>query len=402
MTREQYLAQRKALMDEAQAAIDSEDLDTFNAKKEAVDALEEKYENFAKAQANMNAMKDNQPVLAAAIVKEGNEEKVMDKSNEVKDQKHVEAEARGKTLKANNAVTVGSSNIVLPKHTGSNINDGFNQVSSLIDRVDYEDLPGGESYTEPYEIAHGTGDYTTEGGAAAAAEPTFGYSQMNKAKVTAYSEHSEEVEKLPNANYAQKIIDGVSKATRRKITREILLGTGAANSLVGIFSTAVTTAHTTPGPIDASKDLALEKITNDTLDDIIFTYGGDEDVEDAAVLLLNKKDLKAFAQLRTADGKKFHDIKTDGNTGTIDGIPFIINSACKAISDAATTDGQFGMAYGPLSSYKLAVFSDLEVKRSDDVKFREGMIAHRGVTFIAGNVVRYNGFLRIKKKVVAG
>lgn len=384
-------------MQEAETALNEENLEVFDAKKEAVDELDEKYENLAKAQANMNAMKDIQPVLGAAKMKEGNGGQVLDNVNEVKDKKTIEIEARGTALKANNAVTVGSSNIVLPKHTGSNINDGFNQVSSLIDRVAYEDLPGGESYTESYEITHGTGDYTAEGVAAATAEPTFGYAPLNKSKITAYAEHSEEVEKLPNANYAERVISGVSKAVRRKITREILVGTGAANSLVGIFSTAVQTTSTPAGPINPTSDLGVSAISTTTLDDIIYAYGGDEDVEDAAVLILNKKDLAAFAKLRTSDGKKFHDIKTDGNTGTIDGVPFIINSVCKAISDTATTVGQFGMAYGPLSSYKLAVFSDLEVKRSDDVKFKEGMIAHRGVTFIAGNVVRYNGFLRVKK-----
>ena len=56
------------------------------------------------------------------------------------------------------------------------------------------------------------------------------------------------------------------------------------------------------------------------------------------------------------------------------------------------------MAYGPLSNYELATFSETEVKRSTDSKFKEGMIAHRGVVFVGGNVAAHNGFLRIKKK----
>ncbi|MBR0059917.1 MAG: phage major capsid protein, partial [Selenomonadaceae bacterium] len=59
--------------------------------------------------------------------------------------------------------------------------------------------------------------------------------------------------------------------------------------------------------------------------------------------------------------------------------------------------GDYCMAYGSLSNYLLAEFSPMEVKRSDDYKFREGMAAFRGNCFFGGNVVRRNGFLRIKK-----
>ena len=55
------------------------------------------------------------------------------------------------------------------------------------------------------------------------------------------------------------------------------------------------------------------------------------------------------------------------------------------------------MAYGNLKNYQLTIFSDIDVKRSTDYKFKEGMIANRGVVFAGGNVVSYNGFLRIKK-----
>jgi hypothetical protein len=55
------------------------------------------------------------------------------------------------------------------------------------------------------------------------------------------------------------------------------------------------------------------------------------------------------------------------------------------------------MAYGPLSNYRLVVFSNMDVRRSDDYKFKQGMIAHRSSVFVGGNVVSKNGFLRVKK-----
>lgn len=300
------------------------------------------------------------------------------------------SEKRGQALMENRAVTVGSGNVVLPKHSATDIRPTFNEVSTLIDRISSKTLKGGESYQQPYIKSYGEGDYTTEGNDYNTSETTFGYADITKAKVTAYSEDTEELQKLPAADYDAEVMKGITVATRKKLTREILIGTGATNRLAGIFSAAATA-------IDSATDLEISAIDASTLDEIIYSYGGDEDVEDAAVLILNKLDLKAFAKLRTSDGKKVYNVVSQGNSGTIDGVPFIINSACKAVSDAKTTAGQYNMAYGPLSNYQLTIFSDMDVQRSTDFKFKQGMIAHRGSVFAGGNVISKNGFLRVKK-----
>lgn len=300
------------------------------------------------------------------------------------------SEKRGQALMEKRAVTVGSGNVVLPKHSATDIRPTFNEVSTLIDRVSSKTLKGGESYQQPYIKSYGEGDYTTEGNDYNTSETTFGYADITKAKVTAYSEDTEELQKLPAADYDAEVMKGITVATRKKLTREILIGTGATNRLAGIFSAAATA-------IDSATDLEISAIDASTLDEIIYSYGGDEDVEDAAVLILNKLDLKAFAKLRTSDGKKVYNVVSQGNSGTIDGVPFIINSACKAVSDAKTTAGQYSMAYGPLSNYQLTIFSDMDVQRSTDFKFKQGMIAHRGSVFAGGNVISKNGFLRVKK-----
>jgi HK97 family phage major capsid protein len=298
------------------------------------------------------------------------------------------AEKRGKALKENRSVTVGASSVILPQHQATDINPTFNEVSSLIDRVNIKPLIGGESFKQAYIKGYGDGDYTAEGADYAGAEPVFGYADINKTKVTAYAEDTEELAKLPAVDYDQEVMKGISIASRKKITREILVGDGATGHFVGIFSDKATA-------IAPDTDKELSKIDETTLDEIVYSYGGDEDVEDVAVLILNKMDLKAFATLRNPDGKKVYDVKPNGNVGTIDGVPYIINSACKSIAKA--TAGQYCMAYGPLSNYTMAIFSDLDVQRSTDYKFKQGMIAHKGSVFVGGNVTSYNGFLRIKK-----
>lgn len=301
-----------------------------------------------------------------------------------------ESEKRGKALKENRSVTVASVGILLTKHQATDIRPTFNEVSSLIDRVSTKTLLGGESYEQPYVKGYGIGDNTAEGADYADAEPIFDKATITKTKVTAYAEDSEEIVKLAAADYDGEVIKGITIASRKKVTRDILVGTGAANHMSGIFSVTATA-------IDIATDLVITVIDEDTLSEIVYSFGGDEEVEDAGVLILNKMDLKAFVQLRNAQGVKIHTVTGNGNVGTIDGIPFLINSACKAVSKVATLTGDYCMAYGPLSNYLVTIFSDMDVQRSTDYKFKQGMIAHKGVIFAGGNVVSKNGFLRVKK-----
>lgn len=299
-----------------------------------------------------------------------------------------DAEKRGRDLKEGRSITVASSNLVVPKHVSSEIKEGFNEVAhSLIDGVDMVDFMGGDSYKIPYMAGYGLADYSGEGADYTMTDPTFGYSEMNKAKLSAYSEISREAEKLPNANYEQKVIQGCSIALRKKLGREILVGDGATGHITGIFNSSVITAS----------PLAISAIDKETLDDIVYSYGGDEDVEGFATLILNKADLAAFAKLETAKGLKPYVIKNFGNFGFINEIPFVISSACSAISDSATVAGAKLMAYGNLKNYCLARFSDVEIEKSYEYRFKQGMTAYRGDLMCAGNVVLLNGFRVITK-----
>lgn len=300
-------------------------------------------------------------------------------------------EERGLELLNKRNVTIASTGVIVPDYQATEIKPGFNEISTIIDNVDIKVFNGGESFKQPYVAGYGTAAYETEGGASVSnVDPVFGYATVSKSKIVAYTEDTEELVKLPAANFDAEVVKGITIACRKKIGKEILIGDGTTGHFVGIFDDGATA-------IDASTDISIAEIGEDTLDTIIYSFGGDENVEGTSVLILNKQDLKAFAMLRTSEGRKIHEVISKGNFGTIDGVPFIINSACKAVSAAGTLSGDYAMAYGPLVNYTMAVFSDLTVSRSTDYKFKEGMIAHRGVVFAGGNVTAYNGFLRVKK-----
>lgn len=298
-------------------------------------------------------------------------------------------EERAKALREGRSITTGNSTILLKKDQQKTINGTFNPVSSIIDLVNFKNMNGGESYEVPYVDSYGEGNYTAQGAAASTTETKFKYAAINKTKVTAYQEVPEEIKKLADIDYTSEIETGLEKATRKKLAKEILVGDGSSGHLVGIFSSNATA-------IDSATDLEIDAIENTTLDDIVYSYGGDEETEGDAVLILNKKDLAAFAKLRDSNGNRIHEIRRMGATGTIDEIPYVINSACVALADASAND--YMMAYGSLQSYDMVAFSDLETNESRDYKFKEGLISYKTQAYMGGNVVAKNAFLRIKKK----
>lgn len=399
MTREELLnlnekdlkARLKAIRQESQTAA-GEALDALVEEADIIDSIMKDIANRRKL-AGMAAEEEMSPNPGEG--KEGEEGDVKNKARE----------ERGKSLKAGNTVkynsksalmvrnALSSSQTVMPQHTATDLKPTFNDVSSLVDRVKIIPLNGGESYKRGYVKSYGDGaDYTAEKGEYNETEPEFGYAEIKKEKITAYTEEPEEMVKLPAADYDSVVEDSVVRTIRKFCSRQILIGDGASGHFKGIFYKPTSSSDDI---IERATDLSLTAIDDATLDEIIYSFGGDEEVEDLAVLILNKKDLKAFAKLRDKQGRKVYTIVNHGNTGSIDGVPFIINSACKAITDTQTTTDDYCMAYGPLSNYEMAIFSDIDAKKSTDFKFKTGQIAYRADIYAGGNVAAHNGFLRV-------
>jgi len=332
------------------------------------------------------------------------------KSDEEKRDKQDETkwEQRGADLKAKKpvefaldevpelrAVTIGGGTLINETKYKRTLNPTFNEVSRVIDTVNAVPLIGGEAYEAGFEISVGEGDYTTEDGNYTETDPVFGYVSIGKAKITAYTEMTDEAMKLPNVDYQSRVRASIVKALRKKISKQILVGAGGANAITGIFNAPANV-------IPVATDLEITAIDADTLDNIVINYGGDEEVEGIGYLVLNKKDLAAFAAVRDANGRKLYKIKTQGNTGTISSdesfeVPFIINSACPPLSAATTPDDTYCMAYGMMMGYEMPIFSALTVEESRDFKFRTGHVAYRGSVWAGGNVAMYKGFIRVKK-----
>lgn len=317
--------------------------------------------------------------------KKVNEEEKRAKVNE-------ELEQRAKTLKNGGTIKLENRSIALSSTAtatvaSDEINPAFEQVGTLDKLVNTTRLNGGESYKKPFVKTIGEGGITAEGGNYTDAEPTFGYADINKIKITAYAEIPEEVEKLPAADYVREVEGSVKGALRKKIIGQILNGTGSGQ-FVGIVNASTDI-------IDANQTKVVAAIDENTLDNIIFDYGGDEDVEGDAMLILNKLTLKEFAKVKGSDKRRAYDIVVKGNTGTINGIPFVCTS--KLAAYGVVDNGVPYIIYGKTKGYELTEFSDIEVAKSKDYKFKQGQLAFRASQFVGGSPAMYNGFMKIIK-----
>lgn len=408
LTRKEYVEQRKALVAEAEAYATEGSKEKFEEVKAKIEALDQEYEAAIAARANARALQDELKALQSRAIGV-DEPAVVPGDGQVIDAMqpgkariitrwgvHASAE-RGKALKAMNAVKLTSEGVLVPTRYGTDLTPTWNEVSSIIDLVRIFPRIGGEAFERSYVRGYGEGQEVLDDANYHESDTVFGFVRIGKSKATVYTEEDEGVLKLPDIDYDAEIVNGVRIALRKRIARQILHGPGTANRLTGIFASNYSSGDTKAGAIDPATDLPLAAINDGTLDEIVFSYGGEEDVESGAALILNKQDLKAFAKLRDGSSNRIHTISYNGNTGLIDGVPFIINSACGVLSGADTTANTYCMAYGHLSNYGLAIFSDIDIQRSTDYKFRSGQVAHRGSVYVGGNVIKWNGFVRVKK-----
>lgn len=367
----------------------NEETDERSLLKGAIDNLEKRSLDLSKAK---------------EIEKPKKEERKMDEKELI--------EQRAKDLKEGKAVRIAFDNgeqrsvsvsggtILAPKKYKNEISEGFNEVSGMVDMLNTVPLNGGESYYVAFEKGYGEGDYTTEDGEYKEIDVETDYVETGRAKVTSYVEVTKEVKKLPSANYLALISKRVTSAIKKKIGAQSIIGAGTTNTIKGIYNAD---EKVMPTDTENTSDIELAGIDKDTLNEITFAYGGNEDVEAPQTLILSKDDLKEFAKVKTSDDKFVYSITKNGANGTIsykDGglaVPFVINSACNSISSEKTAKGKYTMVYGSLMDFELPVFSDLEVQESTDYQFKKGMICYRADAIIGGTVSKYNGFVRVKK-----
>ena len=295
------------------------------------------------------------------------------------------------------SLTLMSGEIAQPTRV-SGINPPPTEVSDIISMVSVVDANGMGSDEVAYDIpdALTAGMMNDDGTATADSVQSPKIAKITPTLITTLGFISRRIQRTTPLNYQSRTSEAALRALRKKISRLIVAGdpTAAIPEITGILKAAA---------IQATSDIEIKAIGADTLRKVALAYGGDDAIEGGGVLLLNKKDLIAFGDVRGTNEKKaIYEFAFDPGsttTGTIKegglAVRFCINNALPALADASV--GDYTMTYGKPLAYQLDLFGPYSVEVSNDYKFAEGLLAVMGEVMVGGNVITYNGFLRTKK-----
>jgi HK97 family phage major capsid protein len=289
------------------------------------------------------------------------------------------------------AALVSSGKLATPTAV-SGINDTVGaKHSSIIDLVKIVDCGGMGSNKVAYidTDADAAAEHT-EGSAATAKEATFGYVEITPKTLATYAQISEQAKNQTPLQYEAKVQEQALISLRKAAVKLVIskLKASALNKTV-----------------DASVSSAKKGVLDEnTLTDFLLEYGGDESVVGEAVLFLNKKDLRAIGKIRgTQDKKKVYEIVPDGsnpNVGIIkDGglsVKYCICSELAACVDTVQGSAAIPtMFYGNPQCLELDLFTDYQVKVSEEFAFTSLMDTILGSVSLGADVVAKNGFVSL-------
>lgn len=310
-------------------------------------------------------------------------------------EKRAQAFANSGRMKIGNeearAVLVSGGKIATPTEVNGEIKEGFNGVSSIVDQVNAVDAEGMGAYLVPYEVSDAEAAETEEGGEYNESDPEFDFVEVSPTTITVISYISKQVKKQTPVKYEEKVKSSALKALRKKASSMIVNAVKAST-------------------LAAIKEVDTAKIDEKTLRNLALAYGGDENVAGNAVLYLNKTDLVAFGDVRGSNEKKaVYEIIPDTsnpNTGIIkDGglsVKYCINKNCAAISTATRgAEAIKTMMYGNPLNVDLALFSDYEVKVSEDFKINKGLLTIVGDAEVGAALTVKDGFVVLTLKATA-
>ena len=358
--------------DETELKAAGEELDELNAKKAE---LEKELEEVNAAIAELDKpAEEEQPQRSKLNFMKKEERGVKTMNLEERNaaaQKFVETRRTAYGTEETRAVLVSSGKIATPTEVDGIYDNGFVGVSSIIDLVRVVNCEGMGSNKIAYEVNGSTADNQTEGSAAASSDPTFDFVTITPTSVAVLSSISKQAKKQSPLQYEAKVKESAMVGLRKKAA--------AIVTEKAVASTLLTT-------------LNVSALDQNAIRDIVLSYGGDEGVEGAAYLFLNKADLITLGKVRgTQEKKAVFEITPDANpnTGTIKDGGTIVRYCLNKNLTAGT------MLYGNPKNIELDLFSNYEIRVSEDFYFDKLMDAIRGDVELGADVIVKDGLVKV-------
>ena len=362
-------AKNEASEDEAELKATSDEIDAIKAK------IAEKQAEIAELEAQLAELDKPKDGEGSEGQRKMNFMKKEERNNMTMQEREERAKKfmAGGTMKISGeevrAMLVSSGKIATPTEV-KGINELQNEVSSIIDMVLVEDCEGMGSNKIAYEYTAPKGGVTVEGESYAEGETVVDFVTTTPQTVTTIAYISKQVRKQSPLKYEEKVKRNALVALRKKMSEIVVTKLKASSLCV---------------------KMSLDKLDEKSVRKIALAYGGDENVEGNAIMLLNKNTLTALGDIRgTSEKRAVLEITPNAsnpNVGIIkDGglsVQYVLNSNME--------DGE--LIFGQPKKGELDLFSDYEVTVSEDFKFDKGLLAIRGDVEADFAVVFKDGFI---------
>lgn len=275
------------------------------------------------------------------------------------------------TTEETRAVLVSSGNIATPTEVSGINENGFAGVSSIIDLVKVVNCEGMGKNRVAYTKTDAAAAAHTEGAAAGGTGVTFGFVDITAESIAIIDGISKQTKKQSPLQYEAKVKEKAMLALRKEAAR-IVTEKVLASDLV--------------------KTQTIAALNENAIRDMVLDYGGDEGIEGAAYLFLNKADLVTLGKVRGTTEKKavFEIIPDDNpNAGTIKDGGTIVKYCINKNLTAGT------LLYGQPQNIELDLFSAYEIAVSEDFAFDKLMDTIRGDVELGAEVVAQHGITKI-------
>lgn len=256
--RDDYLSQREKIVNKAQDLINSGKIDEANAEMENVTKIDDAFNSFAKAKANLKAMQNNNSIANSSFMtREGNKlNNVMDNIENI----HNSTEYRtafmnsiltgekmpSKFMNSNQNTKTSDVNVVIPTTIMQKIIEKVEEHGHILSLITQTSYKGGVAV--PISSAKPTATWVSEGSGSDTQKKALGTITFAYYKLRCAVSVSLEVETVTLDFFESYFVKQVTEALVKALESAVIKGTGSAQPK-GILSETVITGQN----VDISK-----------------------------------------------------------------------------------------------------------------------------------------------------
>lgn len=398
MNKTEYLNKRKALLDEAQALIDSGKLEDFEAKKKEVEQLDADYQAKSQAEANMRALTET-PAAVDAFGADGAPVGVMGKAGTEEDlynsmeyrRAFMAYVTRGdaipeKFVNANANTTTSTAGSVIPTTLMEKIIERMDAIGMILPLVTRTAYKGGVKI--PTSTVKPVASWVNEGAGSDKQKYATGSIDFAYNKLRCAVSMSLEVDTMALPVFETTFIKNVADAMVKALEQSVIDGSGSGQPKGILKETPVTG--------QAIEVAATDKLSYNLLTDaeaaLPLAY------ENNAVWLMTKKTFMGFIGMVDSNKQPIARVNSGINgrpERTLLGRPVVLNDYMASYADTVSADTTFAALFNP-EDYVLNTNLDVTVKRYEDNDTDDQVT--KALMLVDGKVVDKNSLVTLTKK----